>query len=300
VEYERPGAETSTVALLTGFVPNQGNAWEYTQGYLARLLEDRRGGTPLADDSHGLYVALMHTLGQRTAQLHQALATPSDDPAFAPEPITVADVERWRAEAFTDLDLTLERLRNALSQLPPAVRPDGELLLARRELLARRIRETVAAAVPGGVKIRRHGDYHLGQVLVQRNDFVIIDFEGEPGRSLAERRVKHSPLRDVAGMLRSFEYARLTAIGHFLPATPQDSARWEPLLAGWERQAREAFLAAYDETARAAGLYVRFEDAAPLLQLFEIEKALYEVRYELGNRPDWVSTPVRSLLAWTR
>jgi maltose alpha-D-glucosyltransferase / alpha-amylase len=300
VQYECAGCEPCTVALLSGYVPNQGDGWDYTQGYLARFLEDRSGGTPLPDDPHGMYVSLMRTLGQRTAELHQALAGPSPDPAFAPEPITAADVDRWRAQAFTDLDLTLERLRNALSQLPPSVQPDGDLLLARRELLARRIRETAAATVAAGVKIRRHGDFHLGQVLLKRNDFVIIDFEGEPGRPLAERRGKHSPLTDVAGMLRSFEYARLTALDRFPSATPEDSARWEVLLGDWERQAREAFLAGYDETARAAGLYVRFEDAAPLLQLFEIEKALYEVRYELGNRPDWVSTPVRSLLVWTR
>jgi maltose alpha-D-glucosyltransferase/alpha-amylase len=245
-------------------------------------------------------VALMQTLGMRTAQLHQALASPTDNPAFAPEPITAQDLERWRAQAFTDLDLTLERLRNVLSQLPAALQPDGDLLLARRGMLARRIREGALVRAPSGVKIRRHGDYHLGQVLVTRNDFTIIDFEGEPGRTVAERRAKHSPLADVAGMLRSFEYAKLTALGRFPAGTPEDSARWEALLADWERQAREAFLQTYDETARAAGLYQSFEDVAPLLQLFEIEKAMYELRYELDNRPDWISTPIRSLLTWTR
>jgi maltose alpha-D-glucosyltransferase/alpha-amylase len=251
---------------------------------------------PLLEDDHGLYLALMRTLATRIAQLHQALALPSSDPAFEPEPITAHDVRVWREYTLSQMDATLERLAGNVSQLPATTQAEADLLIARRDLLARRIKATTSEA-PRGVKIRRHGDFHLGQVLLQRNDFVIIDFEGEPGRPVDERRAKHSPLADVAGMLRSFAYARHTALQRSAPQTPEDSVRWEALLEGWERQTREVFISVYDEIARAGALYSSLEEMAPLLTLFEIEKALYEVRYELGNRPDWVSIPVRSLLA---
>jgi maltose alpha-D-glucosyltransferase/alpha-amylase len=157
--------------------------------------------------------------------------------------------------------------------------------------------EACAASVPKGIKARRHGDYHLGQVLVRRNDFILVDFEGEPGRTFAERRRKHSPLTDVAGMLRSFAYARRGAAVHN-PQVVAHNGKLEPFLDQWEQQTRQTFIAAYDEIASANGLYESLEAVRPLLQLFEIEKALYEVRYELGNRPDWASIPLRSLIAF--
>jgi maltose alpha-D-glucosyltransferase/alpha-amylase len=149
-----------------------------------------------------------------------------------------------------------------------------------------------------GIRIRHHGDYHLGQVLVRRNDFVIVDFEGEPARPLAERRQKHSPLRDVAGMLRSFSYAAHVVQRRMVPAEAGDElARLSLLLGEWEQATRDTFLRIYDGKARAGGLYGSWEEARQLVALFEIEKALYEVRYELGNRPAWVSVPVHGLLA---
>jgi maltose alpha-D-glucosyltransferase/alpha-amylase len=144
------------------------------------------------------------------------------------------------------------------------------------------------------VKIRHHGDYHLGQVLVSRNDFIIIDFEGEPGRTLEERRRKHSPLRDVAGMLRSFSYARAAALQR-PTITPSSLDRLQALSAEWEKQTRETFLAAYDAAARDGGLYASFADVRGLLRLFELEKALYELRYEMNNRPDWLAVPLRGV-----
>jgi maltose alpha-D-glucosyltransferase/alpha-amylase len=157
--------------------------------------------------------------------------------------------------------------------------------------------EASAAALPKGIKARRHGDYHLGQVLVRRNDFILVDFEGEPSRTLPERRIKHSPLTDVAGMLRSFAYARRAAALRNPQATAQNG-KLEPFLEKWEQETRQTFVTAYDEVARANGLYESLQAMRPLLQLFEIEKALYEVRYELGNRPDWASIPLRSLIAF--
>jgi len=168
------------------------------------------------------------------------------------------------------------------------------LLDARQRLLAR----IEACAMPAGacLKTRYHGDYHLGQVLVSNNDFVIIDFGGEPARSLAERRMKHSSLRDVAGMLRSFDYARCSAVlGD--ACTGADRARLAPLARAWEREARAMFLRAYDETTRASGLYGSFADVQGLIELFELERVLYELRYEVGNRPAWINVPLQGALA---
>ena len=144
-----------------------------------------------------------------------------------------------------------------------------------------------SCAAPRGkaLKARHHGDYHLGQVLLANNDLYIIDFEGEPSRPLAESRLKASPLRDVAGMLRSFSYAEAWS------ATRGND------LDEWEREARRAFLATYAAATRGGGLFESFDDVAGLMKLFELEKVLYELRYELGNRPDWVQVPLSGLLA---
>ena len=157
----------------------------------------------------------------------------------------------------------------------------------------------VARAPLSGLKIRQHGDYHLGQVLLQRNDFIIVDFEGEPARSLAERRAKSSPLRDVASMLRSFNYARHTAMQRCALESREDCHKWESHLEGWERETRTAFLDAYDGPAQARGLYTSLDEMRPLLALFETQKMLYELRYELRNRPDWAGIPLSGLAILT-
>jgi maltose alpha-D-glucosyltransferase/alpha-amylase len=183
-----------------------------------------------------------------------------------------------------------------MERLPPAAQSYARAVLAGRQQLLERI----DAGTPQGVRalrIRVHGDYHLGQVLLVRNDFVIVDFEGEPARALAERREKESPLRDVAGMLRSFAYARRQAIQRSTPQTPEDCLRWELHLDEWEQSVRKTFVSVYDEVARACHLYESFAEVEPLMHLFEIDKALYELRYELGNRPDWAVIPLRALAA---
>ncbi|MDB6046866.1 MAG: treS [Gammaproteobacteria bacterium] len=297
VEYQSEDGTVLTLALLQAFVTNQGDGWDYTVNYLVRFLEDRRIGAALLDDTHGLYIALMKTLGTRTAELHVALSRPTSDPAFAPEPMTMEDIAAWRTHALAEAEATLELLANSTSQLSPAVQADADSLLKRRALLLRRI-EASAATLPNGIKTRRHGDYHLGQVLLKRNDFILVDFEGEPGRTLPERRRKHAPLTDVAGMLRSFTYARRAAMQRNSLKTADHREELEALLETWEEETREAFITAYDEIACANGLYDSLEEMQPLLRLFEIEKALYEVRYEIGNRPDWASIPLRSLIGF--
>ncbi len=294
VDYVAPDGTPATLILLQGFVQNQGDGWDYTLNYLVRYLEDRRSGAPALPDAHGAYLALVQTLGQRTAELHRALATPSDETAFRPEPISAADIERWSERARQEAEATFELLTRP-EELPEAIRDGAARLLAQRSALVDKLRPP--ADPPRGIKLRHHGDYHLGQVLLQRNDFIIVDFEGEPGRALEARREKSSPLRDVAGMLRSFTYARHAALRRCSASTPEDCQRWEPLLASWERETRATFLRAYDAFARDGDLYESFVQMQPLLGLFEAEKALYELRYELRNRPDWASIPLGSLLS---
>jgi maltose alpha-D-glucosyltransferase/alpha-amylase len=299
IEYHGDGGTRSTLGLLQGYVLNQGDGWNYTVNYLERFLEDHRDATAAEAGLHGAYLELVRTLARRTAELHGALATPTDDPAFAAEPIGAADLAAWSAGALDGLDATMAMLA-APERLPEAIRADAATLLRRRAALARRLRignsRRRAGTAPRGLKVRQHGDYHLGQVLLRRNDFVIVDFEGEPARPMAERRAKCSPMRDVAGMLRSFTYARWEPLQRTERASQEERARWQPLLESWELEVREVYLATYDEVARAAGLYADLAQMRPLLAMFEIEKALYELRYELQNRPDWAAIPLRTLL----
>jgi maltose alpha-D-glucosyltransferase/alpha-amylase len=298
---EHVGADGApmTLALLQAYVPNEGDGWALTITYLEGYLESRRAGTePPPEDVHGAYLAHAHTLGMRTAELHVALATPSDDPAFDPEPVRPDDLAEWRRRVREEALATLDALASARPGLPAADRDDAQALIERRDRLLAMI-DACAAPESGLAKTRYHGDYHLGQVLLSKNDFVIIDFEGEPARPLAERRAKHSALRDVAGMLRSFNYARWTAL-RGAAQTGDDAVRLAPLAAAWETEARRTFLRAYEETAAAAGLYPSFAAARPLLALFELEKAFYELRYELDNRPAWVQIPLAGILALAR
>jgi maltose alpha-D-glucosyltransferase/alpha-amylase len=288
-----------TLALLQAFVMNQGDGWDYTVNYLSRFLEERRTTAAVAEDVHGLYMELMKTLSTRTAELHRALATPTDDPAFSPERIEDEDISQWRLNIRNEAEKTLDLLTERISQLPATVLSDTQYLLSRRELLLKRI-DGAVSKTPQGVKIRHHGDYHLGQVLLKRNDFILVDFEGEPGRPLDERRVKSSPLRDVAGMLRSFAYARRAAMQRCTVETTDDCNRFDSLMDKWENDVRQLFIATYDSIARPAGLYRSLEEVLPLLSLFEVEKALYEARYELNNRPDWAGIPLRSLIVFTQ
>jgi maltose alpha-D-glucosyltransferase/alpha-amylase len=296
-EYRNNDGTPVTLALLQAFVMNQGDGWDYTVNYLTRFLEERRTDVAMAEDVHGAYLELVKTLATRTAELHRALAAPTGDEAFSPEPIREEDISRWRQSVRGEAEKTLNMLEERLAQLPAAVAPAAQQLLAQRSVLLKRI-DSAVPHLPHGLKTRLHGDYHLGQVLLKRNDFVIVDFEGEPGRPLAERRIKHSALRDVAGMLRSFAYARATGTQHCSAQSPEDCSRWDVLLEKWEADVKSLFVATYDSIARPAGIYRSLEEAQPLLNLFELEKALYETRYELGNRPDWVGIPLRSLMAF--
>jgi len=297
VEHVTSEGETTTLALLQAYCSNQGDGWGHTLEYLERFVESRRTVTePPAVDAHGAYLALVHTLGLRTGELHAALAQRHGEPAFDPEPLTDADIAAWRGGVLKEALDTLALLERHRGEMPSPARDEARTLLIEREALVSRIE---GAGRGGGatLKTRYHGDYHLGQVLLSKNDFLITDFEGEPARSLEERRAKHCALRDVAGMLRSFSYARWTAAKQANSMDPARDGRLEALLAQWERETRREFLQAYEQAVGGSGLYGSFPAARGLLELFELEKALYELRYEINNRPGWVRIPLQGILA---
>jgi maltose alpha-D-glucosyltransferase / alpha-amylase len=297
IEYIDADSIPTALVLLQGYVENQGDGWTWTTEYLQRMCEDCRStGTPPPDDAHGAYLALADTLGRRTGELHRALATPTSDTAFGTEPFEETDTTACREQIAEETAMTLARLETRLPTLPDQAKELAQQLLAHRgDLLAR-----VAAELPdqtGSLKIRHHGDYHLGQVLVAQNDFIIIDFEGEPGRTLAERRQKRSPLRDVAGMLRSFDYAASIAIDQAAAPSATDRPLFETAVDTWRRRSEAAFLAGYAAAVTDSGIYGNWKAAQPLLKLFVLEKALYELRYELDHRPDNTHVPLTGLLA---
>jgi maltose alpha-D-glucosyltransferase/alpha-amylase len=297
LEYAGNDGQTKVLAMLQAYVANQGDGWTYALEYLRRHLEEHRttpAGDELPVDAHKAFLILIRTLGQRTAELHRALASASGNADFAPEPLKAADLAACRERALAEARGALTLLKANLEQIPAADRAKANEVLAQQDQLLARLTAAVASDTQGR-KIRIHGDYHLGQVLVTRNDFVIVDFEGEPGHSLEERRAKQSPLRDVAGMLRSFSYVEHSA----LRSAAHDEVEFTklaPLARAWARQVREAFLSAYDAEARRAALYSSFTPGQGLLGLFELEKALYELRYELSNRPTWAGIPLQGIL----
>jgi maltose alpha-D-glucosyltransferase/alpha-amylase len=282
-------------------VANQGDGWTYALEYLRRHLEEHRTA-PATDavpvDAHKAFVLIVQTLGKRTAELHGALAAATRNPDFSPEPLTRADVEAYRQRALREASEALALLKSGLEQIPAADRDKANAVLAQQDALLARLEAAASQDEAQGRKIRIHGDYHLGQVLVTRNDFVIVDFEGEPGHSLEERRAKQSPLRDVAGMLRSFSYVEHSAL-RSVAHDEIEFAKLAPLAHAWTMQVRAAFLSAYDTEARRSSLYASLTPGRGLLGLFELEKALYELRYELTNRPSWAGIPLQGILDWS-
>jgi maltose alpha-D-glucosyltransferase/alpha-amylase len=251
---------------------------------------------PIAREHVGLLLDAAAALGRRTAELHLALALPTDDPAFAPEPLTVEDLNALGERVRSSAARMLDALKDGLPALSDSVVELAGTVLSRRRTLLDGIRDLGSRPV-GGLRTRVHGDYHLGQVLRVKNDYLILDFEGEPSRTLEERRLKQSPLKDVAGMLRSFSYAAWMSLFQFTTRGPDQFQRLEPWARLWERAASASFLRAYREKA-ADGSFLP-DDANALravLDAYVLEKALYEVRYELDNRPTWVWIPLRSLL----
>ncbi len=279
-----PDGVPVTLMVVQGFVRNQGDAWSWTLEWLSRAADEADDG----QDALAGYLAFVGALGKRLGELHATLALPSGDAAFAPEEAGTADRTAWATGALAQLDPALDLLR--VADLAEADRATADALLARADALRRAARR-LAASADGALKTRLHGDFHLGQVLVAQGDAVIVDFEGEPARTLDERRAKGSPLRDVAGLLRSLDYA---AAAFAMNPSVAPAERRDALLLRFREEASAAFLAAYREAAPKLS-----PDATrdALLDLFLLEKAAYEVRYEAANRPAWLPIPLRGLAA---
>lgn len=278
------GDGTATLAgFAQAFVANDGDGW----GWLLDRLRAAQRDASAADDT----AAAIADLGRTTAELHVALASPTADPAFAVESAAAVEIAELRASAEASMDESLAALDRRRANLGAAERAASDRVLAARDRL--RARLAGFAAEQGLGRIRVHGDYHLGQTLrAAAGGWILIDFEGEPARPLAERRQKTSPLKDVAGMLNSFGYAR----GALLQG---DSTNADALEA-WENSARDAFLHAYRQAVAASAVALVPTDDVDFqraLAAWELDKALYEVRYELANRPDWLSIPLARLAA---
>lgn len=298
VEYEDSEGRKMTLALLQGYVRNQGDCWNYTLDYLGRFLEEcRTAGEPPkpAEQAHAAYLVLIRTLGQRTGELHNALEKITGDSAFDPELVNDSDLSNWIQHGQAEAQRTLDLLKSRELELAVSVVELAQTLLARRNALAERLQACISGQLKL-VKTRYHGNYHLGHVLLAHNDFVITDFKGDPTCTFVERHHKHSSLRDVADMLRSFSYAAHTALAHASAEQPKNMSKFEPFVREWEAEVSRVFLAAYMET---VGNSLVAPDAPlrDLLDLFILEKALYDVRNALDKRPDWLVIPLRCILS---
>jgi maltose alpha-D-glucosyltransferase/alpha-amylase len=306
----------ASLAMLQGLVANEGDGWKWTLEDLDRYYEtcaplpfpenlsgELRGPLELSDkpptqvarDHLGLYLEAAATLGRRTAELHLALGAPTDDPAFAPEVLTDMELQAQLAGIRQHASSVLDMLKERLSHLPDeVVKVAASVLSRRRQILDHFM--SLKGDFRQTQRIRIHGDYHLGQVLRVKADFVILDFEGEPARPLAVRRSKQCPLKDVAGMLRSFGYAAYAGLMNYTARHPECVSRLEPWAQLWEQSAAAEFLRAYREAAQGADfLPPRHVDFRELLNVFLLDKAIYEIRYELNSRPAWVRIPLMGI-----
>ncbi len=305
IEYRRVQGEPTVVCLLQAAAANEGDAWaltldsvgRYYERVLARKADLLETAIPkaalLSELIGGVYAEKAKLLGQRTGELHQALAAP-DEPAFAPEPFNALAQRSVFQSMRGSLRRAFDLLEKKLLTLPEAFRAEAkEVLAAEEQILAheQRILEQRSSAA----KIRIHGDYHLGQALYTGKDFVILDFEGEPARALSERKLKRSALRDVAGMMRSFQYAAYSAL--WQPAMrPEDIPFLERWADTWYREMSSVFLQSYLAATEGAAFIPKDEaEFQILLEAYLLDKAVYEVGYELNNRPDWVVIPIRGI-----
>ncbi|MEW6570826.1 MAG: maltose alpha-D-glucosyltransferase [Nitrospirota bacterium] len=318
IEYRRPGTEPVVVGLLQNFVPNQGDCWTYSldsvERYFDRVLSKRSEIKELPNVPSSLldvdfqriplilqeligidYLEMVALLGKRTAELHLSLASDLEDPNFSPEPFSLL-YQRSIYQSMQSLSKRVfEQLKKNIKNLPENMREFANEILNREKEIIERFKAILKKKI-SVTRIRIHGDYHLGQVLYTGNDFIIIDFEGEPARLLSERRLKRSPLRDVAGMVRSFHYATYSALfKHFLFRS-EDINTLEPWINLWYSYASGVFIKSYLDTAKGASFIPgETEDVEMILKIFLLEKSVYEVGYELNNRPEWVIIPLKGI-----
>jgi maltose alpha-D-glucosyltransferase/alpha-amylase len=288
---EDEDGQSYALAIVQRFVDNQGDGWAWTLNTLGLIVDE--GSTPLAPDPATVfapYAAFARTLGRRLAEMHGVLAERSNNPDFAPEPVKPGDLKAWRDQTAKELDRAIA-LANAQKDLSEGDAALVQALQDKRTLLCDSLGKLFSHAKTGP-RTRIHGDLHLGQVLVAGADVQIIDFEGEPSKSLDQRRSKQSPARDIAGLIRSFDYAAAQVYKTaYLKGSAVVESKLDGLLARFKTEATGALLAGYAEVAG--------EDSPALdrqlIDIFTLEKAAYEVAYEAANRPDWLPIPLRGL-----
>ncbi|MGI0067544.1 MAG: putative maltokinase, partial [Thermoplasmata archaeon] len=318
-ELRSASGEVYTLASLHHYIPNEGDAWGVTRDQLRSYLERARahfsgGREPpesagaitlqpidpptIAVELVGSYLDMAQRLGERTAEFHRALASERFDPAFAPEPFNQMYARSIFQTMQTQRQQVLGRLREVRPRLAEVPGRLADRVLAREAAVEARYRQLLDRRF-SGQRIRIHGDYHLGQVLWTGKDFVIIDLEGEPLRPITERRIKRSPLRDIAGMLRSFDYAARSALEEVPLATsetPGQSAELQVLADLWVAWVSGAFLRGYHHRAATEPFVPADpEEFETLLRAYMLEKAIYEVGYEIADRPQWLPIPLRGL-----
>ncbi len=314
-EYVRLAEEPSTLGMMQLLAQSQGDGWTRATDDVLRFYEEIEGAAAPEPPSAESYTNLMaesepeniatlmgpslagaETLGRRTAEMHIALASDSSNPAFAPETYTKEDLAAVCRDAAAEAQKALRSLEADAGTFPEEVATMSQRLLQSRDTLLERIRSAQTLEFSAS-KVRVHGDYHLGQVLWSEGDYYMLDFEGEPARPIEQRRLKQSPLKDVAGMIRSFSYAAYAGLFKYVASRPAELPRLEAWARIWQAWTTAAFLRGYF-TAATGSLFI---PAGPperdaLLQLFVLDKALYELNYELNNRPDWVRIPLRGIV----
>jgi maltose alpha-D-glucosyltransferase / alpha-amylase len=322
MEYAPTAELPGHLAVLQEFVPSQADGWSHALDELRRFFDQVDGrGQPAAAlvpirrsidlidvappdgicELAGAYIDSARVLGRRTAELHLALAQDSTSEAFSPQPFTRTDADTIASEAVGGARSGMDLLGRTLNALAPDTADTARRLIGRRDQVLEQLQKTRTTLDLTSAAIRIHGDYHLGQVLWSEGDYYIIDFEGEPARSLQVRRRKQSPLKDVAGMLRSFSYAAYAGLFARTANQPLDVERLEPWARGWQVWTSAAFLRGYFETAGEASFIPTDPvQRVSLLDLFLFDKAFYELRYELNSRPDWVRIPLTGILELLR
>lgn len=291
--------EQSGLGVLHRFIRNQGDGWALTMSHLDRFLEERRllpAGSPAPEGLHNTYLARMTEIGTRLAELHRALADDQGDEAFRPEPMSEADVARERSRIVQRATTLLEALSKAGVGVPAKAQPLVTAILSRRDAILERL-DRLVPLKPLPLKIRYHGDFHLGQVMIVQGDIYILDFEGEPHRPIEERRQKGVMLRDVAGQLRSLDYAGLSALERLLQVLPDGSESINTEIADWRNRSAAAFLNAYRVGMAGHPAWPDDALADEWIRLLQVDKVIYEVGYELSNRPSWLHMPLIGL--WT-
>ena len=316
IQYIAPGQDPASLVMMQSYTTSEQDGWSHTLAAVSRYFERVLGEPqpapapaiglwqqipePFLSLIGGVHLDTVRLLGTRTAEMHLDLAKDSDSPDFAPEPFSLQHqrsvFQSIRSESKQSMAL-LTRIQNRLEEhsksLAEQVLRHAEVLSGCHDYL---LREQIDAK-----KIRIHGDYHLGQLLFTGKDFIILDFEGEPGRPIGERRLKRSALVDVAGMLRSFNYAAHHGLLESRTIRPIDQMTLETYADLWSTRASQIFLSAYLDRVAGSGLVPKEqEDLHALLRSYLIHKALYELRYELNNRPNWIAIPLRGLLSLIR